>query len=150
MLRCGCRWRCFPGSSIGATRGDQRRATFLRNHAGTILARDFFVAVTANFRLLYVFVIIEHGSRQLLRVAVTAHPTAAWTLQQLREVVGFDHASPAHGTRSRRAGSSIDGRPACDTTNPPSGRRALRRTRQIGAGWLATRISTGDRVGVIG
>jgi transposase InsO family protein len=40
-----------------------------------------------------VFVIIEHGSRRLLRVAVTAHPTAAWTLQQLREVVGFDHAS---------------------------------------------------------
>jgi hypothetical protein len=50
------------------------------------------VAVTATFRLLYVFVVIEHGSRRLARVAVTAHPSAAWTLQQLREVVGFDHA----------------------------------------------------------
>jgi len=27
-----------------------------------------------------------------MRVAVTAHPSAAWTLPQLREVVGFDHA----------------------------------------------------------
>jgi hypothetical protein len=50
------------------------------------------VAVTATFRLLYVFVVIKHGSRRLVRVAVTAHPSAAWTLQQLREVVGFEHA----------------------------------------------------------
>jgi len=50
------------------------------------------VAVTATFRLLYVFVVIEHGSRRLVRVAVTAHPSAAWTFQQLREVVGFDRA----------------------------------------------------------
>jgi len=55
-----------------------------------IVACDFFVAVTATFRLLYVFVVIEHGSRRVVRVAVTAHPTAAWALQQLREVVGFD------------------------------------------------------------
>ena len=34
----------------------------------------------------------EHGSRRHVRVAVTAHPSAAWTLQQLREVVGFSHA----------------------------------------------------------
>lgn len=41
-------------------------------------------------RLLYVFVVIEHGSRRLVRVDVTAHPRADWTLQQLRDVVGFD------------------------------------------------------------
>jgi len=57
-----------------------------------IAACDFFVAVTATFRLLYVFVVIEHGSRRLVRVAVTAQPSEAWTLQQLREVVGLDHA----------------------------------------------------------
>ena len=50
------------------------------------------MAVTATFRRLYVFVVIEHGSRRLVRVAVTPHPSAAWTLQQLREVVGFDPA----------------------------------------------------------
>ncbi len=82
----------MPKRPPGRPGGDQRWSTFLRNHAGAIVACDFFVAVTATFRLLYVFVVIEHGSRRLLRVAVTTHPTAAWTLQQLREVVGFDRA----------------------------------------------------------
>jgi len=54
------------------------------------VACDFFIAVTATFRLLYVFVVIEHGSRRLARIDITARPSAAWTLQQLREVVGFD------------------------------------------------------------
>jgi transposase InsO family protein len=82
----------MPKRPPGRPRGDQRWATFLRNHASAIVACDFFVAVTATFRLLYVFVVIEHSSRRVLRVAVTAHPSAAWTLQQLREVVGFDRA----------------------------------------------------------
>jgi putative transposase len=73
-------------------RGDQRWSTFLKNHAKAIVACDFFVAVTATFRLLCVFVVIEHGSRRLVRINVTAHPSAAWTLQQLRAVVGFAHA----------------------------------------------------------
>lgn len=71
-------------------RGDQRWSTFLKNHAKVILACDFFIAVTATFRMLYVFVVIEHGSSRLKHVAVTAHPSADWTLQQLREVVGED------------------------------------------------------------
>jgi putative transposase len=50
----------------------------------------FFVAVTATFRMLYVFVVIEHGARRLLHLNVTAHPTAAWTLQQLREALGYE------------------------------------------------------------
>ena len=40
----------------------------------------------AKFRMLYV--VIEHGTRRLAHVNVTAHPSASWTLQQLREVVG--------------------------------------------------------------
>jgi transposase InsO family protein len=81
-----------------ATAGSPARRSALvdvpaQSCARAIVACDFFVAVTATFRLLYVFVVIEHGSRRLVRVAVAAHPTAAWTLHQLREVVGFDHAS---------------------------------------------------------
>jgi transposase InsO family protein len=79
----------MPKRPPGRPRGDQRWATFLRNHAKAIVACDFFVAVTATFRLLYVFVVIHHSSRRLLHFNVTAHPTAAWTLQQLREAFGF-------------------------------------------------------------
>ena len=97
----------MPKRPPGRPRGDQRWATFLRNHASATVACDFFVAVTATFRLLYVFVVIEHGSRRVVRVAVTTHATAAWSLQQLREVVGFDRAQvriPAD--RDRSSGSA--------------------------------------------
>lgn len=43
------------------------------------------VAVTAKFQLLYVFLILEIGSRRILQCNVTAHPTAEWALQQFRE-----------------------------------------------------------------
>ena len=85
----------MPKPAPGHPRGDRRWSTFLRNHARAILACDFFVAVTATFRLLYVFVVIEHGSRRHVRVDVTATPSADWALQQMREVVGVDNANPA-------------------------------------------------------
>jgi putative transposase len=78
----------IPKRPPGQPRGDQRWSTFLKNHAKAILACDFFVAVTATFRMLYVFVVIEHGTRRLAHVNVTANPNAGWTLQQLRAVVG--------------------------------------------------------------
>ena len=78
----------MPVRPPGHPRGDQRWSTFLKNHAVAILACDFFVAVTATFRMLYVFVVIEHGTRRLAHINVTANPSADWTLQQLREVVG--------------------------------------------------------------
>jgi transposase InsO family protein len=70
-------------------RRDLRWSTFLRLHAQGIIACDFFVAVTATFRLLYVFVVIEHRSRRLIHCNITAHPSATWTLQQLREAIGL-------------------------------------------------------------
>ena len=70
----------------------QRWRTFVHNHAQTIVACDFCVVVTATFRLLYVLVVMEHATRQILHANVTAHPTAPWTLQQLRDAIPADHA----------------------------------------------------------
>jgi hypothetical protein len=75
----------------GAT--SHRWRTFLRNHASVLLASDFCVVVTARFRVVYVFVVMEIGSRRLVHVNVTNHPTAAWTLQQCREVLAEEHPS---------------------------------------------------------
>ncbi len=59
--------------------------TFLANHVQQIAAADFFVVPTATCRLLFVLVILEHERRRIMHVAVTPHPTAAWTAQQFRE-----------------------------------------------------------------
>jgi hypothetical protein len=55
----------------------QRWLAFVRNHAQTIISCAFGVVVTATFRLLYVFVVIEHATRRMLHGNVAAHPTAA-------------------------------------------------------------------------
>ena len=56
--------------------------TFLKNHANQIMAADLFVVPTVTFRLLFVLVILAHDRRRIVHVAVTDHPTAAWTAQQ--------------------------------------------------------------------
>lgn len=70
----------------------QRWLTFIRNHAKAIVACDFFAVVTVTFRTLYLFVIMEVGTRRILHHNVTAHPTADWTLQQFREALSGDHS----------------------------------------------------------
>ncbi|MEO8631117.1 MAG: integrase core domain-containing protein [Betaproteobacteria bacterium] len=82
----------MPKRPAGCPRGDQRWSSFLRKHAKAIIACDFFVAVTVTFRLLYVFVVIHHSSRRLMHFNVTEHPTSAWTLEQLRETVGYERS----------------------------------------------------------
>ena len=43
-------------------------------------------------RLVFVLVLLAHDRRRIRHVAVTAHPTAAWTAQQLREAFPWDNA----------------------------------------------------------
>ncbi len=82
------RWymACERGGG-GRGAAGQRWATFVRNHAHTLVAGDVCVAVTVTFRVLYVFMALEVGSRRLVHINVTNHPTVAWTLQQFREVL---------------------------------------------------------------
>jgi putative transposase len=68
-----------------------RWSTFVRNHAKAMVACDFFVSVTATFRVLYVFVAMEIEPRRIVHTNVTAHPTADWTIQQFPEFLAFDH-----------------------------------------------------------
>jgi transposase InsO family protein len=66
--------------------------TCLTNHASQIMAADLFVVPTATFRLLFVLVILAHDRRQIVHIAVTDHPTAAWTAQQLRNAFSENDA----------------------------------------------------------
>ena len=66
--------------------------SFLRNHLGQMMAADFFVVPTATGRLLFVLIVLAHDRRRIVHVAVTAHPTAAWTAQQLRDAFPWDRA----------------------------------------------------------
>jgi transposase InsO family protein len=76
---------------------------FLRNHLRTTAACDFFVVPTATFRLLFCFVFLSHDRRRIVHFNVTAHPTAAWTAQQIRE------AFPGAGTEPRYLVRDRDG-----------------------------------------
>src|SRR5260370_42576917 len=67
----------------------RRWKAFLQNHREAIAAMDFFTVPTLTFGVLYCFFIIEHGRRRILHFNVTRHPTAGWTIQQLREAFPY-------------------------------------------------------------
>ncbi len=64
--------------------------TFLDNHLTDIVAIDFFIVPTATFRILFAFVVLRHERRHVIHFNVTAHPTAAWTAQQVVEAFPDD------------------------------------------------------------
>jgi transposase InsO family protein len=74
--------------------------TFLANHAQQVIAADFFVVPTATCRLLFVLVLLAHDRRRVVHVAVTEHPTAAWTVQQFRDAFPWDEL-PRYVLRDR-------------------------------------------------
>jgi transposase InsO family protein len=70
----------------------QNWSAFLRNHATEIWACDFIQTYDLFFRSLFVFVIIELGSRRLVHFGVTRNPTDPWVAQQLRNATPFGQA----------------------------------------------------------
>ena len=63
----------------------QRWQTFLPNQRGVLWAADFCPVPTLTFGTGSVFFLIAHARRRIEYVNLTAHPTAAWTWQQLIE-----------------------------------------------------------------
>ena len=74
--------------------------TFLDNHVKIMVSVDFFTVPTLRFQVLYVFLVPAHDRRRILHFGVTAHPTAAWTAQQLREAFPWDN-TPRYLLRDR-------------------------------------------------
>src|SRR5258708_33669842 len=70
----------------------QHWTTFVRNHAQSVVVCDFLIVVTARFRALYVFLLMEIGTRRIAHCNLTAHQTAEWTVQQFREAIPSDHS----------------------------------------------------------
>ena len=65
-----------------------------------LVSVDFFTVPTLRFQVLYVFLVLAHDRRRILHFGVTAHPTAEWTAQQLREAFPWDTA-PRYLLRDR-------------------------------------------------
>ena len=74
--------RYMPRKPQRTTR--QRWKTFLKNHSAEIISLDFLVVPTITFKLLHVLVFLSHDRRKIIYSNVTAHPTAEWAAQQLR------------------------------------------------------------------
>ncbi len=69
--------------------------TFLDQHVRELVSIDFFIGLTATFRVLFVFVVLAHDRRRIVHFNVTEHPTAQWTAQQIVEAFPFD-AAPSY------------------------------------------------------
>ena len=65
-----------------------------------MIAIDFAVVPTVRGQLLYLFVVLSLARRRVLHVNVTAHPTAAWTAQQMVEALPWT-ATVRHVIRDR-------------------------------------------------
>jgi hypothetical protein len=74
---------------------------FLANQREVIVAFDFFTVPTLTFKVLYCFLVIEHGRRKILHCNVAAHPTSEWVVQQSCGKPSPRRPIPLHHLRPR-------------------------------------------------
>jgi transposase InsO family protein len=81
-------WEILKDAGIDPApqRTSQTWAAFLRSQAQAIIAADFFETSTLTGARLYVLAAIEHATRRVRILGATAHPTAAWVTQAVRNL----------------------------------------------------------------
>ena len=68
----------------------QKWRTFIKNHSHELFACDFMAQYTALFTTVYVFVVMEIGTRRIVRCNGTESPTPDWVEIQIRNIAAFD------------------------------------------------------------
>ena len=81
-------WKILKAAGINPTRDRTGHtwAQFIRSQATGILATDFACVDTALLKRFHVLFVIEHATRRVHLLGITANPTGPWTTQAARNL----------------------------------------------------------------
>ncbi|MEW1843596.1 hypothetical protein AB0392_37105 [Nonomuraea angiospora] len=102
------------GIDPAADRAPTTWADFLRSQAEALLACDFIGTVTLGGRCQYILAVIEHATRRIRVPGTTAHPTANWVAQAVKNLVMDLEDAGCQLRYSPGPGRSATSRPGSD------------------------------------